>query len=285
MTFEEAVKQLDEMRHTGDLETFRRLVDATEPQLSGEDSVRFLLHACDILSSHDLGDYESQTILTHRYAGSALDRNLLTGLERELRILAYLEHDYRKAAEGKQDWQMKRLSHSRKWLRALRIIEETNEEPAIGDLPHLKPLPPEAHLPAGVSPEHLAESPARDKYLNSIQANRQKAERFALRWRLEQLRRLYEPIAARYILSAYGREPYNLEEMRELFSELPNQTRRGVRSETNAVERESTGLLRSCDSFAPSNPSFVSTVRSTEKTATRSSPRPQKPRRRAKRKK
>jgi hypothetical protein len=278
MTSEDPLNQLDEIRRSGDLEKLRQLVDSTERRLSREDSVPFLLRACDILSSHDFGDYEKQTILAHRYARLALDRNLLAALEKELRILAHLEHDYGKAAEAEQDWEKRRLSHSRKWLRALRLIEEMNERFPIEEVPHLKALPPEAHLPSGVSPEHLAESPVRNKYLSSIEFNRQKAERFALRWRLKQLRKLYEPMAARYILSAYGREPFKLDELRRLFGEFPGQTKWDARSDSKTAESGSAGLRNSRDYVTSKDLLSVSTVGSIKTTAAKGSSRPDKAR-------
>jgi len=239
MTSEQAIRQLDEKWRSGDLEMFRQLVDATERELAGEDSVRFLLRACDILSSHDLGDHEAQLNLMHRYARLAFNQNLIASLEREFRILAHLAYDHKKPAESDADWQVRRLSLSRRWLHALNLIEQECEKFEINRVPALKALPPKRHLPAGISPSQISELDERANYLNSIEINRQRAEEFEIGWRLKQLTSVYRPIATRYILTAYGQEPFNLEELANLLASLVAGLRRVAHSDPRSAAADS----------------------------------------------
>lgn len=242
MTSEQAIRHLDEKWRSDDLDAFRQLVDAAERELVGEDSVRFLLHACDLLSSHDLGDHEAQLNLMHRYARWAFNQNLITSLEREFRILAHLAYDHKKSAESDTDWQARRLSLSRRWLHALNLTEQECEKFEINRVPDLKALLPKGHLPAGISPSQVSELDERAKYLNSIEINRHRAEAFEVGWRLKQLTSVYRPMAARYILSAYGREPFDLDELAELLAPFAAEPRRVAHGHARSAAADLSGL-------------------------------------------
>ncbi len=218
MTYETAFAALEAARHTGKLENLRQIIEAYDREAGISnlwESSRLLLHACDVINSHDFGDHRGQTDLIRGYAQRALQQTHYASLEQELRLLAHLQHDFE---DGNESWPRKRLARSRRWLRALRLLAEATQEAAVDALPQLKVVPPEQGLPSGIAPEHVANSAARNLYRSTIDRNREDAEAFALRWRMKQLRRAYEPLAVKYISMAYAREPHDLQELKQLLN-------------------------------------------------------------------
>jgi hypothetical protein len=220
MTYQEAVAELEAIRHSGNLERVRQIIEAYERQPGSSDfldSSRLLLHACDVLSSHDLGDINGQRDLIRVYAQRALMQRSWPNLEQELRLLAHLPVDPAEATKS-ATWRRNRLLRSRKWLRALQALSDADKD--IG-LPGLKASPPAPHLPSGIAAEHVAEGALRRDYRSAIDENRHHADEFALQWHFKRLRRVYEPLASNYITAAYAQEPHDLGELRQLLSEFP----------------------------------------------------------------
>jgi hypothetical protein len=218
MTYETAIAALEAARHIGKLENVRQIVEAYERNAGSSnhwESSQLLRHACDVINSHDFGDPKGQTELIRTYAYRALQRSSYVGLEQELRLLAHLQYDYE---DGNESWPEKRLLRSRKWLRALQLLVEATREAAKDSLPRLKAEPSAPELPSGVAPGHVTEVTTRNIYRSTIDRNREDAEGFAFRWKMKQLRRAYEPLALKYVSSAYAREPYDLVELKELLN-------------------------------------------------------------------
>jgi hypothetical protein len=216
MTYETAVSALEAARNTGKLEDVRQTIDAYERQAGSSnhwESSRLLRHACDVINSHDFGDHKGQMDLIWTYARRALQRSHYASLEQELRLLAHLQYDYE---DGSEPWPEKRSARSRSWLRALQLLAEATREAALDDLPRHKTAPPALGLPLGIAPEQVADADTRNLYRSEIDRNREDAEAFALRWKMKHLRRTYESLGAKYICSAYAREPFDLLELKHL---------------------------------------------------------------------
>jgi hypothetical protein len=219
MTYETAVAALEAARHNGKLENIRQIVEEFERQSRSSDhweSSRLLLHACDVINSHDYGDPQGQAELLRMYARRALEQSRYASLEQELRLLAHLQHDYE---GGNESWPEARLARSRRWLRALQQLAEASREAEMDSLPRLKPVPPAQNLPSGIALEHVTEGDTRNAYRSARDRNREDAEAFAVRWKLKQLRRIYEPLGAQYVVNAFARQPYNLLELKQLLNE------------------------------------------------------------------
>jgi hypothetical protein len=60
------------------------------------------------------------------------------------------------------------------------------------------------NLPSGIAPEYVAEGECRNIYRSPLDRNREDAKGFAIRWKLKQLRRIYEPLGAYMSRSARG---------------------------------------------------------------------------------
>jgi hypothetical protein len=218
MRYEEATQLLEQACASRDLKGLTKLLEEAEHGLvyGSHNSASFLLQACDVLSSYDFGDHEKQQALIHRYARKALDYQEMAHLESELKMLAHLQHDFDGEAEPGDPWPVRRLSNARRWLRALQRLEElTDPDFNFNDLPSLnRPRPLKEKLTSSAS-----ESSANAADNAAWRQNSHKAESFARQWRLRTLHRTYEPIAAKYIINAFGKEPYNLRELRNLLND------------------------------------------------------------------
>jgi hypothetical protein len=221
MTYQAAVAELETIRHSGNLERVRQVIEAYDREAGGSDfweSSRLLLQACDVLNSHDFGDHKGQMDLIRTYARRALVRSVYTSVEQELRLLSHLHHDFEEAAPIEL-WRRNRLTRARQWLRALQVLSDATRYLDVRDLPNMKTASPLRNLPSGVAAEHVTDGTLRGRYRSSVDRNRQESDEFALQWQLRRLRRVYEPLAAKYITSAYAQEPHDLGELKQLLNE------------------------------------------------------------------
>src|SRR5690242_15096822 len=96
MNYQDALRRLDALRLSHDLDAVEQLIAEVEPapnRGSPEEYFQFLLTVCDMLSSYDFGDYQQQTQLMHRYADQALAEVANVPLDLELPMLVHLEED------------------------------------------------------------------------------------------------------------------------------------------------------------------------------------------------
>jgi hypothetical protein len=221
MTYQAAAAELEAVRHSGSLERVRQIIEAYERHEGSADlaeSSRLLLHACDVLNSHDFGDPEGQRELIRTYAQRALVRSDYSSVEQELRLLAHLHIDNEETAP-RELWRWNRLTRARRWLRALQVLADAARDAEAAGLPAMKVAAPGQDLPSGIAAEHVEEGALRTRYRSAVDRNRQNAEEFALQWQYKRLRRVYEPLAAKYITSGYAREPHDLAELKQLLNE------------------------------------------------------------------
>src|SRR5690242_5174784 len=97
MDYEEAVSSVERFRYSKDLENLEKTVEDLEQKVNrrgNDDYVRFMLYVCDMLSSHDFGDYQRQDKILHRYVDLVLTSTPSLPLEIELRLLVHLEDDF-----------------------------------------------------------------------------------------------------------------------------------------------------------------------------------------------
>ena len=116
-----------------------------------------------------------------------------------------------------QDWVQKRRKdvtvklHA--WKRLLDTIDQSWDP---NDLPLRNVLPPVATgLPAGVAPSAIEDTNLRTEYMVAIEKSRQKAERYNKQYRLRKWLKRFPPRAERYIVRAYSKQPFNLEELKQ----------------------------------------------------------------------
>jgi hypothetical protein len=177
---------------------------------------RFLLAACDTLSSYDFFDQTRQTVLMHRYANRALPDTANPPLEVELGLLAHLQHDF----QGDEDrpWPETRRARAARILRLLQQLEESAAtEITPEDIPMLGVAPPAGTgLPTGTAPKHVGDPELRRLYADELRANELKAERLR---HMRALRNLYERYAScleSHLIAAYVHEPHDPDELKAL---------------------------------------------------------------------
>jgi hypothetical protein len=228
MNYQGAIAALAARRYSADIEQIREVVEEYNLHAGSSnlwESSCLLLLACDVLSSHDFGDHEGQAELIHAYAQQALLQSGLASIDQELRLLAHLVTDF-EDVHSSEPWSVKRYARAGRWLRALEVLSQDTRDFDFESLPAAKTTAPAQDLPAGVAALHVKDSKLRNQYRRAVNRNRHAAERFAFQWRMTQLRRVYFPLATKYIASAYAREPYNLAELKQLLDDYPFQDER-----------------------------------------------------------
>jgi hypothetical protein len=188
-----------------DLEQLEAMIQQYENRGAVDaDTVRVLIQIADVLNARDLGDYQRQTALLYNAADLALTGSQLS-LEDELHLLSYLETDSNAGgSDSSKTGPEKQRERARRWLTVLNRLDETigpDFDP--NELPVLGVVPP-AGLPVGVAPDAIDDPGLRQRYEAELEDNKQKAKRYAERFRARQLRQLYEPGAVRYVAKAFG---------------------------------------------------------------------------------
>jgi hypothetical protein len=221
MTHQDAIRSLNAVRYSGRLQEVTGILEAYQRETGAADaleSARVFLSACDLLSSHDFGDYAQQARLLHAYAERGLLRSVEGSADQQLRLLAHLQHDYEEGAKSSEEWRTKRLRRALQWLRCLEVLAENG---LAGDdqlLQRGKPQPPVRELPHGVADYHVSDPKIRRDYRSAVDKHRQRTEEATLRRRLIRLYQVYEPLAAKYITRSYARAPFDLAELGRLLT-------------------------------------------------------------------
>ena len=188
-------------------------------QRNKEYYARLMLEVCGPLSSGRFND-ERQYDVARRYALSALSEPNEIPLEVELELTGHIMTDTvtPRAPKG-QDWAERRKKDVEIRLHAWRRLVgsiDPNWDP--NDLPVINLVPPLATgLPSGVAPEAIKDPKLRTEYEAAIEKNRQKAERYSQQYRLRMWLKRFPKRAEEYIIQAYSKPPFNVEELKRYF--------------------------------------------------------------------
>jgi hypothetical protein len=220
MEFQQELKRIESLSAAKDFDALTAAVDEIERKWrhrSPEFYSALMLKASDEFGSRDFGDAK-QYDLEQKYAGLGLKNAGHIPLETELRLILRLERDreYSKGVLKGGEWAMRRTQKAEMWLGAWHRLEsqiDTDWDP--GDKPLLNVATPlAAGLPAGVAPEAIKDPELRAQYEEAIRKNNEKAERYRKQYGLRQMRTLFSKPTERYIIRAYSRPPFNLEELK-----------------------------------------------------------------------
>lgn len=185
---------------------------------SKENYARLMLEVCGPLNSRYFNDDRRKAHLAREYALSVLETPDAIPLEIELKLTGYVMSDmctpYAPKGEDlaqrrKKDVQIR--VHA--WKRLLDAIDP-NWDP--NDKPFRNVAPPtETGLRHGTSPKVIKNQEMRAIYEKAIERNRLKSVRYLEQSRLRDWLKRFPKRAEAYIIQAYSKPPFNLEELKQ----------------------------------------------------------------------
>jgi hypothetical protein len=205
---------------TNDLKEYEKDINELQSKWSKKNKeyyARLMWEACKPLSSGRFSD-ERQYDVARRYALSALEEPNEIPLEVELELTGHVMTDTvtPRAPKG-QEWANRRKQDVEIKLHAWkRLIEAIDPKWDPNDLPINNVVPPLATgLPSGIAPESIKDPKLRAEYKAAIEKNRKKAERYNEQYRLRDWLKRFPKRAEDYIVDAYSKPPFNLEELKQ----------------------------------------------------------------------
>lgn len=202
-------------------------------QRKEESYFALMLKICDLLNSIDFNDYGRQSSLIQKYATLALEKSETIPLEIELPLLLHLQEDvdYSKGVVKGVEWSKQRSRITKSWLSAWQRLEkEIDKNFDFNDLPERNIAPPlSTGLPSGIAPEDVEDPKLRAEYEAALAKNKQKAQNYSRQVKLRELDKLFSPRVEQYIISAYSKPPFDLEELKQYLDEYVTDKERSAR--------------------------------------------------------
>ena len=237
---------------TNDLKDIEKLADEIQSKWSQRNKeyyAHLMLEICGPLSSGRFND-DRQFTLARKYALLILEEPNEISLETELKLIRHVMSDMAtlRAPKG-QEWVQQRRKdveiRLHAWKRLTDAIDwswDPNDVPLIN-----VPLPVGVGGEAGGEAKHIKDPKLRAEYEAAIEKNRQKAERYNKQYRLRKWLKRFPKRAERYIIQAYSRPPYNLEELKQFLDTYiaDAKTRsRIINAVTKNIEKQTTEMRK-----------------------------------------
>jgi hypothetical protein len=170
---------------------------------------------CTELASFDLGDWSAQEALMQQCTLAALSRSERLSVLEEVGFVLRLTEpvDGSRSILALQQ----RTGH---WLRAWRRLGGAVDAAfSPTDYPLLKVDPPvQTGLPAGAAPEAIDDPALRAEYERAIEKNRHAAAHYREQFQLRQAQARLQACLQRYLLRAYARPRFHIDELDALFA-------------------------------------------------------------------
>jgi len=203
-----------------DLEQYEKFADEIQNKWrdrNKEYNARLILEICGPLSSGTFED-DRRHDLARKYALSVLEKSEEISVEMELKLTGHVMTSmYTPNSPKGEDLAQRRKKdveiRLHAWKRLLRAIDpnwDPNE--VVGSPNSVGAL---MGLPSGISPESIKDPKLRAEYEAALQKNRQQIERRTKQYRLHDRLKSYPKRAERYIVKAYSKPPFNLEELKQ----------------------------------------------------------------------
>lgn len=218
--YEQDLKSVEALKEAKDLKGLARLADEIESKwatLNKDYYASLMVEVVGAFSGYDLKD-DRLYALALKYAKAALEKGDWLPLEAEIKLVRFLEGgpEYTTGQIKAEEWARDRSERISYWLHAWQRLEkEINRNFDFDNRPRLNVLPPAGYGPAGIAPESIKDSKARAEYESAIAANKENIAEYNKQWVLHQLDKYFTPHAMRFIVEAYSKPPYNLEELRK----------------------------------------------------------------------
>jgi len=231
---------------TNDINSFEKFADEIQRKWKAKDPehyAKLMLEICGPISSGRFNT-DNRSNIARKYALSALADPNKISLETELELIGHVMTPMitRRAPMG-QEWTQQRKEDIQirlhAWKRLTDAIDPTWDP---NDLPLLNvPLPSGAEGMTGMSPKDINDPALRAKYEADIEKNKQKAEKYSEQSKLRDWLKRFPKRAEEYIIQAYSKPPFNLEELKQYLDKYIADTKTKARildTVTKNMEKE-----------------------------------------------
>jgi hypothetical protein len=218
-TYEEDLKRIKNLKDAKDLPHLVQLADEIESKWIPRNKDYYselMIELVGAFSGYDFRN-DRRHLYAIKYAKLALNKGDQLPLEAEIRLARFLEGgpEYATGQMKAGGWAQDRSERVKYWLHAWQRLESAiNRNFDFNNRPVLNVLPPPGYGPAGIAPESIKDPKARADYERAIAANKEKIADYNKQWQLRQLDNYFTPPAKRFLVEAYSKPPYNLEELR-----------------------------------------------------------------------
>jgi hypothetical protein len=223
--YQRDLARLDDLGKAGDLDAVVKFADEAETRWGprgGDYYARLMLNVSNVIAN----DFSDDRIyrLSQRYAVAALSKADSFSLDSEVSLLPFIAMNLAPkdaAANADSEWVTERSGKAKLWLHAWQRLEaERDKNFNFNDRPFLNVTPPrETGLPSGVGPEAIKDAKLRARYQAELTANAKKAEVYSRQYMLRELGKSFPRKAESYIVGAYSKPPYNVNELGQLLNQ------------------------------------------------------------------
>jgi hypothetical protein len=224
--YKHALNQIKSLRKSlkpgpiNDLKSFEKFADEIQTMWSRKSKEYYallMLELCEPLSSGRFNE-ERQFALARKYALLGLAKPNQISLETELELTGHVITDMvtPRAPKG-QEWAQQRRKDVQIRLHAWkRLIDSIDPNWDLNErLRSPNAVGVDMGLPGAVAPEAIKDPKLRAEYEAALQTNRDKIERYTKQSSLRKWLKKFKPRAERYIVRAYSKPPFNLQELRQ----------------------------------------------------------------------
>jgi len=203
-----------------DLRSFEKFADEIQIKWSRRNKEHYallMLELCKPLSSGRFNE-ERQFALARKYALLGLAKPNQIPLETELELTGHVITDMvtPRAPKG-QEWAQQRRKDVQirlhAWKRLINSIDPSWNPNEVILSPNA--VAAELGLPGSVEPQTIEDPVLRAEYKRAIEANMQKSEKYREQNRLHKWLKRFPRNAEPYIMQAYSKPPFNLQELRQ----------------------------------------------------------------------
>ena len=224
--YKHAINQIKSLRKSlkpgpiNDLRSFEKFADEIQIKWSRRNKEHYallMLELCKPLSSGRFNE-ERQFALARKYALLGLAKPNQIPLETELELTRHVITDMvtPRAPKG-QEWAQKRRKDVQirlhAWKRLIDSIDPNWNPNEVILSPNA--VAGEMGLPGSVEPQTIEDPILRAEYKRAIEANMQKSEKYREQYRLHKWLKRFPKRAEVYIIQAYSKPPFNLQEQKQ----------------------------------------------------------------------
>jgi hypothetical protein len=209
---------------TNDIEIFEKFAEEIQKKWKAKDPehyAKLMLEICGPISSGRFKT-DNRSSIARKYALSALADPNKISIKTELELIGHVMTTMitRIAPDG-QEWAQQRKVDVEVRLHAWKRLIDTIDPNWDPNEVLLSPnaVGSDMGLPSSIAPESVKDPKLRAEYEASLQKNREKSERYTEQYRLHDWLKRFPKRAEEYIIQAYSKPPFNVEELKQYLKE------------------------------------------------------------------